>query len=270
MRVLVKKTNDYWNWTRDLFCYEASQATMPSSRPRPKLKYSNRCTQIKTYSWDNAQVILVGNKCDMVTTRSGFETRPYFSLGLFNPFYANLTSFPPSWADRIILSFKKNQYCWTLAICSSPLNWQDKNRKSTGRNSNPWHLDAEECTLPLCCKYCPYWCNFTRMLTGSTALTCMECFCLSFAHISYVSCTLLHLSNGPWMLLLTFFHYLFLNPVIYAFLYGLFNCRTSLYFFPSNTLTHYVVALLRIADNIWPEELGRWTGRRSSPMEQIP
>ena len=23
-----------------------------------------RCTQIKTYSWDNAQVILVGNKCD--------------------------------------------------------------------------------------------------------------------------------------------------------------------------------------------------------------
>ena len=103
--------------------------TMPSSRPRPKLKYSNRCTQIKTYSWDNAQVILVGNKCDMVTTRSGFETRPYFTLGLFNPFYANLTSFAPSWADRIILSFKKNQYCWSVAICSSPLNWQDKNRK---------------------------------------------------------------------------------------------------------------------------------------------
>ena len=24
-----------------------------------------RATQIKTYSWDNAQVILVGNKCDM-------------------------------------------------------------------------------------------------------------------------------------------------------------------------------------------------------------
>lgn len=24
-----------------------------------------RVTQIKTYSWDNAQVILVGNKCDM-------------------------------------------------------------------------------------------------------------------------------------------------------------------------------------------------------------
>ena len=32
--------------------------------------FSNfRCTQIKTYSWDNAQVILVGNKCDMEDER---------------------------------------------------------------------------------------------------------------------------------------------------------------------------------------------------------
>ena len=28
-----------------------------------------RYTQIKTYSWDNAQVILVGNKCDMEDKR---------------------------------------------------------------------------------------------------------------------------------------------------------------------------------------------------------
>lgn len=28
-----------------------------------------RVTQIKTYSWDNAQVILVGNKCDMEDQR---------------------------------------------------------------------------------------------------------------------------------------------------------------------------------------------------------
>jgi GTPase SAR1 family protein len=27
--------------------------------------FFRRVTQIKTYSWDNAQVILVGNKCDM-------------------------------------------------------------------------------------------------------------------------------------------------------------------------------------------------------------
>lgn len=29
------------------------------------LSFSSRATQIKTYSWDNAQVILVGNKCDV-------------------------------------------------------------------------------------------------------------------------------------------------------------------------------------------------------------
>lgn len=28
-----------------------------------------RVTQIKTYSWDNAQVVLVGNKCDMEDER---------------------------------------------------------------------------------------------------------------------------------------------------------------------------------------------------------
>lgn len=38
----------------------------------------SRVTQIKTYSWDNAQVILVGNKCDMeeervVSTERGMQ-----------------------------------------------------------------------------------------------------------------------------------------------------------------------------------------------------
>lgn len=28
-----------------------------------------RATQIKTYSWDNAQVVLVGNKCDLEDDR---------------------------------------------------------------------------------------------------------------------------------------------------------------------------------------------------------
>lgn len=32
-------------------------------------KYSNRCTQIKMYSWDNAQVVLVGNKMDLEDER---------------------------------------------------------------------------------------------------------------------------------------------------------------------------------------------------------
>lgn len=30
---------------------------------------SCRATQIKTYSWDNAQVILIGNKCDLEDDR---------------------------------------------------------------------------------------------------------------------------------------------------------------------------------------------------------
>lgn len=34
-----------------------------------KVPFHNRVTQIKTYSWDNAQVILVGNKCDMEDER---------------------------------------------------------------------------------------------------------------------------------------------------------------------------------------------------------
>lgn len=34
-----------------------------------------RSTQIKTYSWDNAQVILVGNKCDMEDERVIFTER---------------------------------------------------------------------------------------------------------------------------------------------------------------------------------------------------
>lgn len=37
---------------------------------RPQiLNFFRRVTQIKTYSWDNAQVILVGNKCDMEDER---------------------------------------------------------------------------------------------------------------------------------------------------------------------------------------------------------
>lgn len=31
--------------------------------------FVSRSTQIKTYSWDNAQVILAGNKCDMEEER---------------------------------------------------------------------------------------------------------------------------------------------------------------------------------------------------------
>jgi GTPase SAR1 family protein len=34
-----------------------------------------RCTQIKMYSWDNAQVVLVGNKCDLEHDRAVIQDR---------------------------------------------------------------------------------------------------------------------------------------------------------------------------------------------------
>lgn len=40
-----------------------------SSKPQPPIAFLSRSTQIKTYSWDNAQVLLVGNKCDMEDER---------------------------------------------------------------------------------------------------------------------------------------------------------------------------------------------------------
>ena len=41
----------------------------PPSPPSVSLCFSFRATQIKTYSWDNAQVIMVGNKCDLEDDR---------------------------------------------------------------------------------------------------------------------------------------------------------------------------------------------------------
>ncbi|RMC04518.1 hypothetical protein DUI87_18964 [Hirundo rustica rustica] len=41
----------------------------------PKRTNQEGSTQIKTYSWDNAQVILVGNKCDMEDERVIFTER---------------------------------------------------------------------------------------------------------------------------------------------------------------------------------------------------
>lgn len=46
------------------------------------------CTQIKTYSWDNAQVVLVGNKCDLedervVSTERGKQLADQIGLEFF-------------------------------------------------------------------------------------------------------------------------------------------------------------------------------------------
>ena len=38
----------------------------------------------------------------------------------------------------------------------------------------------------------------------------------------------------------------------------------------SLVVQHCMSALLRKVDSVWCKELGRWIGRRSSPMEQTP
>lgn len=52
-----------------------SRASLSRFRALPPIPWDfplslpQRSTQIKTYSWDNAQVLLVGNKCDMEDER---------------------------------------------------------------------------------------------------------------------------------------------------------------------------------------------------------
>ncbi|TPP65093.1 RAB3C member RAS oncogene family [Fasciola gigantica] len=42
----------------------------PSSAKTSGSNFKSGVTQIKTYSWDNAQVVLVGNKCDLANDRA--------------------------------------------------------------------------------------------------------------------------------------------------------------------------------------------------------
>ncbi|XP_014673381.1 PREDICTED: ras-related protein Rab-3-like [Priapulus caudatus] len=48
-----------------MYAHTHTRTHTPLTHPLPP----RRSTQIKTYSWDNAQVILVGNKCDMEDER---------------------------------------------------------------------------------------------------------------------------------------------------------------------------------------------------------
>lgn len=59
------RTGKYW-LTTDPLTFAFSPDPQISSLTALKL---HRATQIKTYSWDNAQVILVGNKCDLEDER---------------------------------------------------------------------------------------------------------------------------------------------------------------------------------------------------------
>ena len=56
------------NRLKNLFLWAFYRCTRSIIKPIKNFAPS-RVTQIKTYSWDNAQVILVGNKCDMEDER---------------------------------------------------------------------------------------------------------------------------------------------------------------------------------------------------------
>lgn len=71
-----------------------------------------RATQIKTYSWDNAQVILVGNKCDLeddrlVPTEDGQRLAEELGITFWNFRYH---------AQLLLLSFCSLIYaCWACS-----------------------------------------------------------------------------------------------------------------------------------------------------------
>ena len=69
-----------------------------------------RCTQIKTYSWDNAQVILVGNKSDMEDERViSYERGKQLADSL------GLQFFETSAKENINVRVRKN-YDWALSL----------------------------------------------------------------------------------------------------------------------------------------------------------
>ena len=83
---------------------------LPSAQDNKLLEPSlhSRCTQIKTYSWDNAQVILVGNKCDMEDERViSFERGKQLADSLGLEFYE--TSAKENINVRVSISPKPNQ-----------------------------------------------------------------------------------------------------------------------------------------------------------------
>lgn len=59
-----------WIWcSRTTWAHKECLSQFPRVGSSDLLLCLCRSTQIKTYSWDNAQVLLVGNKCDMEDER---------------------------------------------------------------------------------------------------------------------------------------------------------------------------------------------------------
>ena len=94
---------------------------------------ASRATQIKTYSWDNAQVVLAGNKCDMdeervVSVDSGRLLAE--QLGRLSHTHSHIYSLIYSRCDRVsgVCLLAKTVIC-ILPVMAAP--WNDFNLKIT-------------------------------------------------------------------------------------------------------------------------------------------
>ena len=87
-----------------------------------------RCTQIKTYSWDNAQVILVGNKCDMEDERViSFERGKQLADSLGLEFFETSAKdninvrVRPFQIQNLILEWNGNDIGFVFRLCLNAL-----------------------------------------------------------------------------------------------------------------------------------------------------
>lgn len=62
--IWFKIDHSFCSWTTTITSHELFLFTSAH------IRFTYRVTQIKTYSWDNAQVVLVGNKCDLANDRA--------------------------------------------------------------------------------------------------------------------------------------------------------------------------------------------------------
>jgi len=91
-------------------------------------------TQIKTYSWDNAQVVLVGNKCDMQNDRVvTFERGKQFADHLGLEFFE--TSAKENINVKLVFERLVDIICEKIAESSE--NEQSSNQSTSAGNSGP-------------------------------------------------------------------------------------------------------------------------------------
>lgn len=80
-----------------------------------------RVTQIKTYSWDNAQVILVGNKCDMedervISFERGKQLADQLGVEFFETSAKENVNVKVSWTNKSMLIYLFSDWILNIQI----------------------------------------------------------------------------------------------------------------------------------------------------------